>query len=384
MKDYNRAENKVLKPDAARISADKSAYSPAKSKASGASETGSSARLGGHGSSGNKSRHHRYGGFKGTALVVLLTFSMVFASLLGAFADDLVNTVPTSEAPGGTFYSNEIHTGFDNYNVTADDGPGYGPYTVAGVQQSQSTTSPTSFAAGLPLGTIFIDQDMITGVPVPAPEVVSKDTAIIAGLTNDVNDTNQMGYDGTKPGAIKLIPGKVNELKGELFKVTYSDAAILPNGDRADLVITYSNAKIVIDERYLAAPDGTTYYEKPWVDATYESTTPPGVGSTQLLLDGETVYRSNSGKFYVRRKVGSANRYYLIHCSPATSQPTNLSDTGRTIDYLGTTYKVYSDGTKEYIKPDNQQYYNGAAILARGNALNRGGSDTTNFRDVIK
>ena len=264
-----------------------------------------------------------------------------------AKADDLVNTVPSSEAPGGTFYSNEIHTGFDNYNATAEDGPGYGPYTVAGVQQSQSTTSPTSFAAGLPLGTIFIDQDMITGVPVPVPEVVSKDTAIIAGLTNNVNDTNQMGYDGTKPGAIKLIPGKVNELKGELFKVTYSDAAILPNGDRADLVITYSNAKIVIDERYLAAPDGTTYYEKPWIDATYESTNPAGVGDTGLRLDGEAVYRSNSGKFYVRRRVGTANRYFLIHCSPATSQPTNPSDTGRTINYLGTTYKVYSDGTEE-------------------------------------
>ena len=266
MKDYNRAENKVLKPDAARISADKSAYSPAKSKASGASETGSSAKLGGRGSSGNKSRHHRYGGFKGTALVVLLTFSMVFASVLGAFADDLTNTVPNNEANPFYNVNNEgkgiINTGFGPNGHTPPSpmyGPGFGPHTVDGVVQSQSTQSPTSFAAGLPLGTIFIDQ---TKVPEygGVTEVVSKDNEIIAGLVLNCEGLNYTGYDGTRPGAIKLVPNKINKLNGPLFKVTFADAAVLPNGDRADLVITYSDAQIVIDERYMAAPLEEQYY----------------------------------------------------------------------------------------------------------------------------
>ena len=261
MKDNNRAEMKALKPDAARISAEKSAYSLAKSKASGASETGSSAKLGGRGSSGNKSRHHRYGGFKGTALVVLLTFSMVFASLLGAFADDLVNTVPSEEAPAGqSFYTGSISTGFskNGYNTPAEYGPGYGPYTVDGVVQSQSTQSPTSFAAGLPLGTIFIDQSKISQTG-GTTQVVSKDTSIIAGLV-PIGGTNRMGYDGTKPGATPIVPGKINELNGDLFTVTFEDAAILPNGNRANLVITYSNARIVVDQRLAYRPEGQQYY----------------------------------------------------------------------------------------------------------------------------
>ena len=180
----------------------------------------------------------------------------------GVYADDLVNTVPNEESPTGTFYSGSIQTGLGENGPYGEQprlgyGPDYGPYTVDGVVQSLSTDSPTSFAAGLPLGTIFIDQSKIP-TNGGATEIISKDTAILAGLV--IEDTNRVVYDGTLPGATKMVTNKVNELKGDLVKVTFADAAVLPNGDRADLVITYSNARIVIDERYNAAPEGENYY----------------------------------------------------------------------------------------------------------------------------
>ncbi|MBP3816464.1 MAG: Cna B-type domain-containing protein [Firmicutes bacterium] len=180
-----------------------------------------------------------------------------------AYADDLKNTVPNGEVTQGTdFYTGTISTGFvpNGYNTQAQYGPDYGPYTVDGVFQSQSTTSATSFAAGLPLGTIFIDQSKINASG-GIYKKVSDDPAILAGLVDGVNSAGnrtQM-YDGTLEGAIKLEPNKINRLDGDLYSMTFEDAAILPNGDRADLVITYSNARIVIDQRYASAPVNEQY-----------------------------------------------------------------------------------------------------------------------------
>ena len=186
------------------------------------------------------------------AFFALIASGVIALSGLSVFADDLKNTVPNGEVtPGTDFYTGIINTGFGPNGHTPPSpmyGPGFGPHTVDGVVQSQSTQSPTSFAAGLPLGTIFIDQ---TKVPEygGVTEVVSKDNEIIAGLVLNCEGLNYTGYDGTRPGAIKLVPNKINKLNGPLFKVTFADAAVLPNGDRADLVITYSDAQIVIDER---------------------------------------------------------------------------------------------------------------------------------------
>ena len=388
MKDYNRAETKVLKPDAARISADKSAYSPSKSKASGASETGSSAKLGDRGSSGNKSRHHRYGGVFGTALVVLLTFSMIFASVLGAFADDLTNTVPTDETPGGasTFYSNTINTGLgadgpDGARPYLGYGPDYGPYTVDGVYQSQSTTSPTSFAAGLPLGTVFIDQSMIPekgGVT----KVISTTNAISAGL--QVDSSNRVVYNGNNSDAITILPGKINELQGDLVKVTFASAAVLPDGERADLVITYSNARIVVDQRYAYAPDGNTWYEvKKWEETSYVDNL-PNMSATSESINGRTIFKDPYGILYSRETYNTTTyRYRRVHevsSEPANSQPTGLTDTSEKVKYDGKEYTVYTAGGKKYIKPDNEQYYQGGVALVMGNAISYGGTDTLNFQ----
>ena len=160
MKDYSKAETKVVASDANRVRTEDKGYTPARGKAYGASETGSSAKLGGRGSSGNKSRHHRYGGFKGTALVVLLTFSMVFASLLGAFADDLKNTVPVDENYTTNLTTYTKPSG-DKAKQQTQNGTTVGTTTLAGdtyvkgkpapsnIQQSRSPGSVTTFAAGL-------------------------------------------------------------------------------------------------------------------------------------------------------------------------------------------------------------------------------------------
>ena len=385
MKDYRKAETKVDTKDAKRVRTEARGYTPARGKAHGASETGSSARLGGSGSFGNKSRHHRYGGFRGTALVVLLTFSMVFASVLGAFADDLTNTVPSEEAPGGTFYSDTINTGLGTNGPNPSGatykgyGPDYGPYEISGVYQSQSTASPTSFAAGLPLGTIFIDQSKISQTG-GVTKVVATNPQLTAGLV-PIEGTNKMGYDGTQPGAILMVPGKINELNGDLFKVTFEDAAILPNGDRAHLVITYSNARIVIDERYMALPDGSTYYEvKRCADEKNTNPAPtPMTRVTGDTYDNYPVYKGSNGLLYYLK---SGKYYRIFEISPVESQPVNPSATTEKFTYNGKQYTVYTEGGKRYIKPDNERYYHGAVSLAQGNAISYGGTDYTDMSET--
>ena len=211
----------------------------------------------------NKQSTNRHGKGKGRMsrfLGVLLAAAVAIGTLgtcvwmSGAnevYADDLVNTVPTSESSSGSFYSDTIETGFVSRGAilpTTTYGPGFGPHNVDGVYQSQSTTSATSFAAGLPLGTIFIDQDKV-GAKKGRVEYVSSNPEILAGLVQ-INTTNQndpdyqrVAYDGRNNGAIMLEPGKINRLDGPIFSVTFEDAAIKPDGSLADLVITYSDAR---------------------------------------------------------------------------------------------------------------------------------------------
>ena len=185
------------------------------------------------------------------ALILALAFILTAGMAVTSFADDLTNTVPSDES-----YTTSISTYLSTHNFNNNYGPTYGPFTVDGVVQSQSPSSATTFAAGLPLGTISIDQSKI-GPTLGKVDIVSNNTNIIAGLVKESN--GKVGYDGTKSGAIKLLPNKVNKLEGDLFTVKFEDAAVLPDGDTVDLVITYSNARIVIDQRYAYAPEGDQY-----------------------------------------------------------------------------------------------------------------------------
>ena len=174
------------------------------------------------------------------------------------YADETQNTVPTGEYDNTNNITTYIGHNAGRTNVY---GPSYGSYDIPGVVQSKSSTSATTFAAGLSLGTIYIDQSKING-GLGKFEVVSKDPAIIAGLKQEytaksIYPGKTVGYDTTAEGAYSIEAGKVNYLNGDLFTITFKEAAILPNGERRDLQITYSNARIVIDQRYLAAPAGS-------------------------------------------------------------------------------------------------------------------------------
>ena len=372
-----------------------------------ASCPGASTRRADSGTSGSKVNTHHGGRFIAALLVVLLSFIMILGNIPQiAFADDLVNTVPDSETSGGAsdFYTDTINTGLGTNGPSSSGvtyygyGPGYGTYnsvttsTGKSVYQSQSTASPTSFAAGLPLGTIFIDQSMIPEGG-GTTEIVSKNTSIIAGLYVDEN--NRVLYDGNRAGAIKMVPNKINELKEDLVKVTFSDAAILPNGERADLVITYSNARIVIDERYNAAPDGTKYYEiKRWRVTSHAglSNKAPTDSSMNMTatgesIDGMPIYKvAGTNKEYAYRKEGNNHRYYsvLYHSAePVNPQPTGLTTTAETFNYNGKNYTVYTKGTQKFFKPDEAQHYQGAVSLVKGNSFAYGGTDTTDMRDTF-
>ena len=195
----------------------------------------------------NQNKHyHNKNDWRRLIAVLALIAAMIAGGAVSVFADDLDNTVPTGEAE--PFYSGTIETGFvpNGYNPpTTTYGPGFGPHSVDGVYQSLSTTSPTSFAAGLPLGTIFIDQSKI-GAKTGDVEFVSRNPQILAGLCfvndddPDNRDYHKVAYDGRKDGAFLLVPNIINRLDGDLFTVTYTDAAIKP----ADI---YNNSDIPND-----------------------------------------------------------------------------------------------------------------------------------------
>ena len=208
-------------------------------------------------SGGSTNSHSRRGVF-GALLSVLMAVILVASFDFGVFADDLVNTVPSDEN-----YRDEIHTYFGDQGKTAKYGPDFGPYdssdTNGLVQQSQSTTSATTFASGLPLGTIFIDQSKIGDGKLPDKdgdglgdiEWITKDQSILAGFNFNRN-TGLVSYKTNKTDAASAKPlysGRINEFNDELFSLTFKDAAILPDGTRANVKVTYSNAKIVVDQR---------------------------------------------------------------------------------------------------------------------------------------
>ncbi|MBR6459302.1 MAG: Cna B-type domain-containing protein [Actinomycetaceae bacterium] len=276
-----------------------------------------------------------------TALVLALpTMTGVFGfNATPAVADDLTSVSDGGTVPdngGNPFYSNEVHTILGDRSLGWPYGPGYGPYTVPGVYQSQSTTSATDFAAGLPLGTIFIDQSKI-GDRGGKAEIITKDKAILAGLVKDYTwggYENYVGYDGRQPGAIPLEPGKIIRLDGDLFTVTFEDAAILPNGTRADLVATFSNARIVIDQRYAYAPEGERYYHGTVLLAHGNSIATTGTDMTDLSAVGYASAAQNA----VSSVVQGYNGY-----DPFDNTKAKLPAMGTSID---TTYKIVNkDGT---------------------------------------
>ena len=201
----------------------------------------------------------------GRLIAMLLTLIMV-CSLppITVFADNTTQNIPSD-----SFYTDTVTTPLDD-NVSMTD---YSYYVNAdkptNIRQSTSTTSATDFAAGLSLSTIFIDSSKIGGGnrdgmanPPGIFTLLTTDENIAGGFTLDgetVFDDEgvpvtksgfEVCYDPTRsPALLQASPNAITELNGPLFQFVYPDAAILPDGTRADLRITYSNAKIAVDQR---------------------------------------------------------------------------------------------------------------------------------------
>ncbi|MBR7082340.1 MAG: hypothetical protein IKI49_06545, partial [Oscillospiraceae bacterium] len=162
--------------------------------------------------------------------------------------------VPDPNDPTQPFYSGTVSTRLDGAVAVTKDKYYYGdpnadppvPPTAGKptiVKQSQSTDTIYDFAAGLPLSTIFIDETKL-GSDKGTFEVAS---AWSSSITCDA--TNLVSYNPSASAAGHLLNGTVNKLDGPLFSFTFEDAAILKDGTKANVKITYSNAKIFTDER---------------------------------------------------------------------------------------------------------------------------------------
>ena len=195
-----QAETKVLKSDARRVNAEKRGYTPARGKAHGASETGSSAKLGGSGSSGNKSRHHRYGGFKGTALSVLLAFLMVFSSVGEALAATGVTFNGDSDTFGDILPATKVY--IDVAELERQAAAGESTVTLSDtLNNSKKEFNIGTFGTGY-----FWDQDLLAS-------------------SSAANSNGQ------------------NVLGGAFATFEFKDAAILSDRTKANVRITYSNAR---------------------------------------------------------------------------------------------------------------------------------------------
>lgn len=199
-------------------------------------------------------------------IAILLMLIMVCGMLpTTVFADNTTQNIPSD-----SFYTDTVTTPLDD-NVSMT---GYSYYVNAdkptNIRQSTSTTSATDFAAGLSLSTIFIDSSKIGGhgreAGTPNPQgiftLLTTDPSIAGGFILDgetvfddegvpvTKEGLEVRYDPTRsPALLQASSNAITELNGPLFQFVFSDAAILPDGTRADLKIIYSNAKIAVDQR---------------------------------------------------------------------------------------------------------------------------------------
>lgn len=190
-------------------------------------------------------------------MIAILLMLIMVCSLLPTtvFADNTSQNVPDI---GSDFYSDTVTTRLDDtVAVTADtyyqnaiSTEVANPTLPTIVKQSQSTTTLYDFAAGLPLSTIFIDETKFGEFL----GTFHLENPAYEGLITHDPDTNIVSYDPRLAGG-HLLNGEPTVLSGNLFSMVFEDAAILPDGSRADLKMTYSNVKIFTDERLMVMED---------------------------------------------------------------------------------------------------------------------------------
>ena len=164
-------------------------------------------------------------------------------------------TYPGGVVPAG--YSGTIKTCLDDtvavdadtYYQNAIDPNVANPTMPTIVKQSQSTDTIYDFAAGLPLSTIFIDETKL-GQNIGTYKLENQ--AYAYTITHDPASNRVFynpAYDPAASADGHLKNGESNDLSGPLFSFTFEDAAILKDGTRANVKITYSNAQLFTDER---------------------------------------------------------------------------------------------------------------------------------------
>lgn len=172
--------------------------------------------------------------------------------------DDTSNTVP-----GGIGYKNTISTLLNGQvAVTADEYVTGSTSPSIVKQPADDTTTVYDFAAGLPLSTIYIDEGELGRHKGTFAYEVADDNPLRRAIIHDtVSEAdgvkNSVYYDPSKIDS-HLLNGQANELNGPLFSFTFDNAAILSDGTKAKLKITYSNAKIFTDERLYAMEQAAT------------------------------------------------------------------------------------------------------------------------------
>lgn len=216
-------------------------------------------------------------------------------------------------------YADSMNNAQDPYSDTVNTR--VGSYTVAGVHQSTSDTSITTFGSAMPLSTIYIDmaylkpeQGIFTRLADPSnPSQAAFADGIAIQTFTDANGVTKSvaSYNPVDPDPdddfvpMQLYADKDNYLPGNLFSYTFPNAALLADGSRANVLITYSNAHILVDQRL--------------GDGEYGANEPLDNYVT-LAYGNDVMYSNNSSTAYTNFSAITGSSEY-----PATDFPTGTS-----------------------------------------------------------
>ena len=218
----------------------------------------------------------------------------------------------TQNVPDGEYTGTGVETRLKGTPAVDDDTYVNNADKPANVKQSTSATSATTFAAGLPLSTIYIDQTMI-GTKLGKYNAIN-DNPLSENLIYN-QTTGRVMYDAIY--GQKMLPGIINKLEGDLFYFIFEDAALLPDGTRADLKITYSDARIVVDERWGFAPKDEQYYHgyvnlATGSDFTYGGTDTTNFSKQSFAAQAQSAVNQTAYSYYEQTFYNNSQKYPML------------------------------------------------------------------------
>lgn len=276
-----------------------------------------------------------------------------------------------------------------------------------------------TFAQEAPVSTIYIDQSIIRNREVAELAILQTahtrypglgyTTGVVGGnaggrlATADERTGKVVYYDtgaGVKTQAIER--GKDNVLAGDLFTFTYRDAATLQDGSKADVVLTYSNWHIAIQDNY--EPDtyeGRVYIAKgnKLVTCSDEPSVNNGRVGSKIDVNVKVVNKQGvlvPGTFAVPmvdidvERTGDFSKLY------GASTNNNYSEQVRIVSGVAADSKVYVAGPPDSFKlnwtvdqdgsvlftpkaTDDETYYSGFVTVADNTSTAQGGITFTTW-----